>query len=339
LLQVHSHGLRKNRYRVAGDRKQIEILQGLVELYQGDLDSAIERFEELLETDPDNVVANSLFAVTFAHHSNWSEYYRICARLGDLPVATADDYLYRGYAESMESPGQALRSLDEAVQRRPTSQVTRFIRLETRTLYLIQEKADLDQVELVMEDAKLLKTIVANNPHVLVGSLMGNLSAANVALIHNDTDLQATALAAVRMDFDALAAFQDSPEAVTARLMYQHKVPGEDNVSAVELLKDAHRIAQERQDFGATYACATIFIVMENLRRPKPFSLSTKAILLPTCCGRLCWQNSRMVCARHKSCAQQSIAATHYTGTCLTASCCFASLAGRTKRSKSAGTI
>ena len=159
------------------------MLQGQLELYQGHDKEAIDHLTKAVELLPESVAAWSMLAVAKMNAGRPTEAERAMARATELVAQSPkdqspEDYLFRGYAETHLDPERGLRSLDEAIRRRP-SVLARLVRLNAVRRHLLDVPGP-ERARQAMEDAKWIKRYFPEHPVVLSESLLTHLSCSHV---------------------------------------------------------------------------------------------------------------------------------------------------------------
>ena len=157
---------------------QVRMLQGQLELYEGHDMKAIEHLTKAVELLPESVAAWSMLAVAKRSAGSQTEDQQALARATELVAQSPEDYLFRGHAEIHLDPERGLRSLDEAIRRRP-SVLARLVRLNAVRRHLL-DVPGLERARQAMEDAKWIKQYLPENPVVLSESLLTHLSCSHV---------------------------------------------------------------------------------------------------------------------------------------------------------------
>ena len=171
------------------------------------------------------------------------------ARATELVAQSPEDYLFRGHAEIHLDPERGLRSLDEAIRRRP-SVLARLVRLNAVRRHLLDVPGP-ERARQAMEDAKWIKQYLPENPVVLSESLLTHLSCSHVFGEFGPPAERQAALEEGWKDVRALERFPNLPAAVLARWTF---VEGTDQEETV--LDDLRRVTESTGDsmVSANYA-------------------------------------------------------------------------------------
>ncbi len=229
---------------------QLCMLRGQLALFQGQMKEAVEQLDKAVTLAPESVAAWSMLAVARGRAGSMTEFQRALDNAVKLPAVAPEDYLFRGYAESLLDPERGLQTLDEAVRRRP-SVVTRLVRVEALRMHLMDVPRP-EQAELAMEDVYLIQRQLPNNPLAIAISLMAHVTCFNV---FEEFDIPARRQAALEeawKDARALARFPEQPHAVVSRCIFVW-VTGQHDDSA---WTDLARVAEKTKYPHATYFTA-----------------------------------------------------------------------------------
>ena len=197
-----------------------------------------------MELLPESVAAWSMLAVAKMNAGRQTECQQALARATELVAQSPEDYLFRGHAEALLDPERGLRSLDEAIRRRP-SVLARLVRLNAVRRHLLDVPGP-ERARQAMEDAKWIKQYLPDNAVVLSESLLTHLSCSHV---FGEFGLAAERQAALEegwKDVRALERFPNLPAAVLARWLF---VEGTDQEETV-LARLAPRHREHRRSYG-----------------------------------------------------------------------------------------
>jgi serine/threonine protein kinase len=194
---------------------QVRMLQGQLALYQGHHQEAIEHLTQAADLLPTSMAAWSMLAVAKSRAGKQSEYQQALSRATQLKAESSEDYLFLGHAESQLDPGRGLRSLDEAIRRRP-SVLARLVRLDALRLHVLDVPSP-ERARDALEDARLVKQSLAGNALVLCTSLLTHFNCSRVFDEFGLADERDAALEEGWEDFRALRRFPNLPAAVLAR--------------------------------------------------------------------------------------------------------------------------
>jgi tetratricopeptide (TPR) repeat protein len=228
---------------------QVRMLQGQLELYEGHDTEAIEHLTKAVELLPESVAAWSLLAVAKTRAVSQTEYQQALARATELVAQSPEDYLFRGHAEILLDPERGLRSLDEAIRRRP-SVLARLVRLNAVRRHLLDVPGP-ERARQAMEDAKWIKQYLPENPVVLSESLLTHLACTHVFGEFGSAAERDAALEEGWKDARALERFPNLPAAVLARWFF---VEGTDQEETV--VDELRRVTETTRDsmVSANYA-------------------------------------------------------------------------------------
>ena len=224
---------------------QVRMLQGQLELYEGHDIEAIEHLTKAVDLLPASVAAWSMLAVAKMSAGSQTEYEQALARATELVAQSPEDYLFRGHAEILLDPERGLRSLDEAIRRRP-SVLARLVRLNAVRRYLLDVPGP-ERARQAMEDAKWIKQYLPENPVVLSESLLTHLACSHVFGEFGAAAERHAALEEGWKDARALERFPNLPAAVLARWFF---VEGTDQEETV--VEDLRRVTESTGDSMVT---------------------------------------------------------------------------------------
>jgi tetratricopeptide (TPR) repeat protein len=155
---------------------QVHMLRGQLALHRGDDSRAIEHLEQAVRLMPASVAARGMLTSALATES-WEQYEQVLLDLEALTPITADDYLFKGFAE-FDDPIRGLKTLDEAVRLRDTA-IGRALRAELRA-YVAMDTANERNADLALQDAGIARGLLPGNSRVLYTNLLAEVIAANV---------------------------------------------------------------------------------------------------------------------------------------------------------------
>lgn len=224
--------------RVAADGAEtgwIPFLRGHLAFQRGEYDEAARQLQEAIALLPQSVAARSLLAVAYVSTGWWEKYEQVLEELDTLTPESAEDYLFRGLAESYLDPERGRRSLDEAIRRRklPAAFV---VRAEVR-MNQAADSGDLHDADAAVADARLACQMLPDNPAALLASLNSHLVAAGLYEDAGLADECDALMAQAERDSQALAPFSHLPSVAHDRAMYL--VDAEQEQAAFELLQQA----------------------------------------------------------------------------------------------------
>jgi serine/threonine protein kinase len=225
---------------------QVQMLLGQVALYQSKNTNAIDYLRQAVEELPESVAAWSLLAVAYNTAGRMTEYQQALAKATALPALTPEDYMFRGHAESFNDSDRALKTLEEAIRRRP-SLLARLVRIDVLKSKLL-DTPDPQQARLTMDEMQWIKW-------QLPDSLMASSVSSSVHLmcyqVFNEfaqPENRQAALEEGLKDAKSLERFPQSPSAVLARWLFLQRI-GEENAG----LADLRNIAETTNDVYTGY--------------------------------------------------------------------------------------
>ena len=196
----------------------LELLRGRVSFHRGDYSAAIQHLETAARSSRPTVAALSLQATAHLAAGSWENYETLLERAEALTSTTAEDFLFRGEAEIYFDPGQAEKSLTEAVRRRDTP-LARLIRSEARA-NLAFDTSDLPTAKAALMDVMISRELLPDHPSALLESLNAHLVTAE---LHSDAGHVAERdeqLRDAEREFQALEPFRDLPTVIHNRALF-----------------------------------------------------------------------------------------------------------------------
>jgi tetratricopeptide (TPR) repeat protein len=222
------------------------MMRGQVAFERGDAVIAITQLEQAVQLMPDSVAARGLLARACALVSRHERNAALLRELNALAPISAEDYLFKGFAQTADSPVEALRTLDEGIKRRDSA-LARLIRTTARTGHAMMTGNARD-VELALEDAIVAKSMLPDNVVALRTHLLAHLVGANVLEEAGDATRRAICLTEAQRDAEALGGFPGNSLAHDARAWYFEHI-GDDEAAITEWCARAEAT-------GAWWGCA-----------------------------------------------------------------------------------
>jgi tetratricopeptide (TPR) repeat protein len=139
------------------------MLRGQVQFFRGDFERALLHLEQAVKLDSESAAACGLLAITYQWLGDWPKYEQTVTELQDLPAHSAEDYLFKGYADFDFAKGSSL--LSDAV-RLSHSPLARALRAEVRA-YQAHEAGDLEASNHSLADIEVAMESLGDNPYVL----------------------------------------------------------------------------------------------------------------------------------------------------------------------------
>jgi tetratricopeptide (TPR) repeat protein len=178
------------------------------------MEKAVELLEGAVARLPGNVAARTLLGAVYLESGHYEKAFQIHEELDALIPQTPEDYLYKGYVQSIFNPTEALRTLDQAIGRQP-SLIAHVLRAGVRADQAANT-SDVTFAEEGIQDAEAAKTILRGNMMALGASVWVNQVAAGLYTPEEAAKREA-ALAKVRRDVEELARFPGLPKAILLR--------------------------------------------------------------------------------------------------------------------------
>ena len=196
----------------------LPLLRGHLAFQRGDYDEGVEHLQHAVELLPESVAARSLLAAAYVGAGWWERYETVLEELENLTPQSAEDYMFRGLAESYLDPARARASLDEAIRSRrlPAAYV---IRAEV-CAHQAMDTGHLADADAAVADAKLACDLLPNHPAALLERLFAHHVAAGV---YDEAGRHGESQALISQadgDAAALAPFSHLPSVARARAWF-----------------------------------------------------------------------------------------------------------------------
>jgi tetratricopeptide (TPR) repeat protein len=198
---------------------RVQMLRGQVAFHRNDTEKAVHYLNEAVNLLPRSPAARAMLAVAYWQNLKWEECENALADLDELPPVTPEDYLFKGYAQATIDPSRGLDSVGEAIRLRPAWTIARALGGEVRSWYA-QEKADAAVAEQSRDDARAIKTVLADKPIGPLVSLYANLVAATIYA--DQPDKRREALDAAERDFGSLGSGSFPPSGWSVFMRYRY---------------------------------------------------------------------------------------------------------------------
>ena len=213
----------------------LEMLRGQVAFHRGDYHAAVEHLQAAVTAQPRHVAAQAMLATAHLAAGSWESYESSLATIESLSATTAEDFLFKGQAESFLDPRLAVRTLDEAIRRRDTP-LARLLRAEART-NLASDASDLTAAEAALTDAFIARHMLPKHPAALLQVLDSHAVAADLFRSAGQETRHAEELAAAEQVDHALDEFNHLPTVLHNRILFRWRSNRDDD--AFELLRQA----------------------------------------------------------------------------------------------------
>lgn len=197
---------------------QIDLLEGQLELCVGNVDRAVGQLEEAAKLLPDSVAAWAMLAVAFNKSGKNGDSVRALAEATRLTATTAEDFLFRAYAESFLDPDRAMATMDVAVSMRSTP-LTQLCRCEVARYHLMMFP-DVERAKQAMDDIRALKRLIPANAFLHSISVSVHLSCLRTFEEFRLPDLRQAAFEEGMKDVRAIERLPDSGSAGIARWLF-----------------------------------------------------------------------------------------------------------------------
>jgi tetratricopeptide (TPR) repeat protein len=210
---------------------RMHLLRGQVAFHQGDVEAAYGHLEQAVRLLPDSVAARAMLALACYHSGRGTRYGELELEVGAMEPRTPEDFLFKGQAESLTRPEQALQTLDRAVSLR-NSVIGWAARLEARFNHALFTD-DATVARQALDDARVAKEMLPGSPVILARSVHAHLVAAGVFEVAGQPERGREAVEQAGRDARALEAFPAVPMAQVARFHYYDYVGDEPAALAV----------------------------------------------------------------------------------------------------------
>src|SRR5262249_47300921 len=153
------------------------------------------------------------------------------------------DYLFKGLVEAylLHGSDDGLKSLDEAVQRRPASGVMRAMRAQAAA-NLAMRTGELQSIDRALNDLKIARSLLPDNPLVQQQSVFAQLVAAGIYRDRKQLEDRARVLAQAAQDVSALR--KGSGSALSANTCFDYFDYVGDQAAAFEMSQNGAQIRQ-----------------------------------------------------------------------------------------------
>jgi serine/threonine-protein kinase len=203
---------------------QVRLLRGLVSFQRSDVRPAIDDLEQAARLMPDSAAVRALLAIFYYRAGQWAKHDAQMKILADKQLTAPEDFLFKGYQQSLLDPDQALATLDGAMRRykevRPGSTaVAHAVRAEARARYAL-DRSDRPLAEEARQDARAALLLLPDNPFALSAGAQAHLTAAILYQESREPDKRRDALTEMKRDVEALERFDHYPWVGTYRAQY-----------------------------------------------------------------------------------------------------------------------
>ncbi len=163
--------------RLGAPPERLHLLQGQVDLIAVRQLSAHQHFQQATELLPESVAAHSLLALSWMQRHSYSNGEAVFRHVQELTPVTLDDFLQKARIESYFDAAEAVKTLDETIDRNKTSVAARLIRAKIQTSRTI-DTADPTIAESALADFSFASEMLGDNPLVASGQMKALLAAA-----------------------------------------------------------------------------------------------------------------------------------------------------------------
>lgn len=221
--------------RLGASPAWLALRRGQIAYQRGDYDRALQLLQESATKSPSgpDLSTRGLLSATYAATYEWELSKKLAEEVMKEQPSTAEEFLFKGLAESLYDPVQGLKDLDEAVLRRD-SVMARVVRAETKARYAII-RTDLKKAEEAVKDATVAEGMWPGNPNALAARLFTCLCAATLFQIEQQPQKRAAVLEQAEADAKALEAFPGLSLGLWPRAMF-YRTTGQEE-KALKLLR------------------------------------------------------------------------------------------------------
>jgi tetratricopeptide (TPR) repeat protein len=196
----------------------LPLLRGHLAFQRGDYDEAVERLENAVKQLPESVAARSLLAASYVGAGYWERYETILDELQRLTPQSAEDYMFRGLAESYLDPARARASLDEAIRARPLPAA--FVVRAEVCAHQAMDTAKREDAEAAVHDADRACDLLHDHPAALLARLFAHHVASGVYEDAGRHDKAEEKMSLAESDAAALEPFSHLPSVARARAWF-----------------------------------------------------------------------------------------------------------------------
>jgi tetratricopeptide (TPR) repeat protein len=207
---------------------RMHLLRGQVAFHQGDVEAAVGHLEQAVSRMPESVAARAMLALACFYSGRGTRYGELELELDRMTPRTPEDFLFKGQAESLTRPEQALQTLDRAVSLR-NSVIGWAARLEARFNHALFTD-DATVAQQALDDARVAKEMLPGSPVILARSVHAHLVASGVFVVTGQSERSRAALEQAGRDVRVLESFPSVPMAQAARFHY-HECAGEEQAA------------------------------------------------------------------------------------------------------------
>jgi tetratricopeptide (TPR) repeat protein len=193
---------------------QVRLLRGLVSFQRSDVKPALDDLEQAARLMPDSAAAHALLAIFYYRAGRWAKHDQQMKELAEKELVAPEDFLFKGYQQSLLDPHLALETLDEAMrryeQRGRDPRVALAIRAEARARDAL-DRQDWPTAEAALQDARLARGLLPGNPFALSAGVQAHLAAAILLRESGKAAESAVLLRDMAADVRELGRFADYP--------------------------------------------------------------------------------------------------------------------------------
>lgn len=219
---------------LAPDSGWVPFLHGHLAFQHGDYDAAVVHLQESASRLPESIAPRALLAAAYVGAGWWERYEEMLDETEHATPRTAEDFMFRGLAESYLDPARARASLDEAIRRRSLP-ATYVMRAET-CAHLAMDTASRADADAAVSDANLACGMLPGNSAALLGRLFAHHVASGVYSQLGLSDEAASLLEKADADATALEPYSHLPSVARARAWFY--LYTERETRAFEVLKE-----------------------------------------------------------------------------------------------------
>jgi tetratricopeptide (TPR) repeat protein len=150
----------------------------MVAYFRYEHQTSIDELEQAVSLLPKSVTAHAVLAIAYDNDGLFEKSRRISDEMNNLTPASAEDYLFKGYATNVFEPGQGLADLNEGISQRD-SPLGRAMRAQVRTTRAM-DTGKMQEALNALTDANAALLMLPENAWVLSASTYARMVAAGI---------------------------------------------------------------------------------------------------------------------------------------------------------------
>ena len=196
----------------------VPFLKGHLAFQRGDYDAAVEHLQQAEPLLPDSMAPRALLAAAYVGAGWWERYEDLLDDLEKATPKSAEDFMFRGLAESYLDPQRARKSLDEAIQRRGLAAA--YVMRGEVCGHLAMDTGSSEDAEDAVQDSLVACVMLPNHPAALLGRLFTQQVASNVYEGLQKFDRAQSLLSSAEADASALEPYSHLPSVAQSRAWF-----------------------------------------------------------------------------------------------------------------------